>query len=224
MGTYQPLEHLFRDRDDAGARLAVRLAAWRGQDPVVLGIPRGGVPVAARVASALGADLDVIVARKIGAPGQPELAIGAIAADGSCYLNEPLIKNLGVSETYLEVATEQQSREAKRRETWLRSARRPIPLHDRVVILVDDGLATGATMRAAIMAVRRQRPRRLVVAVPVGAAGTCQALRSEADEVVAVDEPADLVAVGYYYHRFEPVGDDEVKELLDNHRPAGAVW
>lgn len=208
----------FRDRIDAGQRLARRLDAYRGADALVLGIPRGGVPVAAEVARLLDAGLDVVVARKLGAPGFPELAMGAVTANGGRFLNDSVISELGVSPEYLGRAIEEQTVEARRREERFRGGRPPPRIAGRTVIVVDDGLATGATMRASVRSVRAGGPARLVVAVPVGAPQSCAALRAEADEVVCAYQPEEFWAVGYYYQHFEPVGDDEVNAIL------GEAW
>ncbi len=205
---------LYRDRTDAGQALARHLAAHRGTHPVVLGIPRGGVPVAAAVADALEGELDVIVARKVGAPIQPELALGAVTADGSSVFNDDIVSALGIDgETLARLAAVQRT-DAKRREERFRSGRPPLVLASRTVILVDDGLATGATMRAAVRAARAGKPGRLIVAVPVGAADACDTLAREADEVVCPARPEPFGAVGAYYERFTQVEDDAVTRLL----------
>lgn len=201
---------LFRDRMDAGRQLAERLAAYRGKEALVLGIPRGGVVVAAEVARGLESELDVLVARKIGAPGIPELAIGAVTAEGGRYLNEAVLDELHVSAAYLDAATTVAMEEARRREAALRSLRPAPRMEGRVLIVVDDGLATGATMRAAVQALRKKRPARIVVAVPVGARETVAVVKGEADEVVCLVSPESLAAISPFYHRFEPVEDDEV--------------
>lgn len=211
---------LFRDRVDAGVQLAAALERYRGQDVLVLGIPRGGVVVAAEVARRLGAALDVIVARKLGAPISRELAIGAVTADGERYLNEDILRELRVTERYLQSVTEEEQAEAQRREERFRAGRPPARVAGRTVILIDDGLATGATMRAAVRSVRRQGPARLVVAVPVGARETCEELRAEADEVVCLYQPEPFWAVGAHYQHFEPVDDATVQELLRSFAPA----
>jgi len=163
-----------------------------------------------------------VVARKLGSPISPELAIGAVTASGERFLNEPLIRELDVSEAYLNDVTVARQREARRREAWLRGNRPPPRIAARSVIVVDDGLATGATMRTAVRAVRKQSPARLVVAVPVGAREACAALRAEADEVMCLYAPASFSAVGSYYLRFEQTSDDEVRRLLQEFAPAAS--
>jgi putative phosphoribosyl transferase len=216
----------YHDRIHAGRVLAERLDAYKGKSVLVLGIPRGGVPVAAEVARRLGADLDVVVARKLGAPGQPELAIGAVTANGGEFLNEDILRAVGASPGYLETARKEQMAEARRREARFRGDRPVERVQDRVVILVDDGLATGATMRAAIRSVRKHRPARLIVAVPVGSEEAYAALQEEADEVVCASVPQRFVAVGYFYQSFEPTEDAEVESILrefSNRRGASAA-
>jgi predicted phosphoribosyltransferase len=219
---FEPGQPLFRDRIEAGRVLAGRLAQYRGQRPVVLGIPRGGVVVAAEIARRLEGSLDIVVARKLGAPGSPELALGAVTADGGRFLNDDIIRMLGVSQEYLESVTAIQMAEAKRREEWLRNLRPPVPLSGRVAILVDDGLATGATMRAAVRSVRRHRPAKLIVAAPVGSRDACATLREEADEVVCPYQPEPFGAVGFFYEHFDPVEDKEVQALLDEAHAASS--
>jgi len=208
----------FADRQDAGAALADRLAHYRGSDTLVLGLPRGGVAVAAEVARVLDADLDVVVARKLGSPLSSELAIGAVTADGARVLDDRLIRALGVSDRYLEAVSSRESAEARRREHLFRGTRPAPRIVSRTVLVVDDGLATGATMRAALRAVRQQRPARLVAAVPVGPPDTCQALGAEADEVICLETPEDFAAVGNYYRDFHQLNDDEVVGLLTTRR------
>jgi predicted phosphoribosyltransferase len=205
---------LFKDRADAGARLAEALSAYRDQQVLVLGIPRGGVPVAAEVARRLAADLDVVVARKLGSPTSPELAIGAITANGGRFLNRDIIEKLGVSEAYLDQVTAEQRADAHRREARFRGPYARREIQGRTVIVVDDGLATGATMRAAVRSVRHRQPARLVVAVPVGSPQACAALREEADAVVCLHQPEPFWAVGFYYRNFAPTEDDEVERIL----------
>lgn len=206
---------LFRDRTEAGRALADQLSAHRGTDVLVLGIPRGGVVVGAEIARRLEAQLDIVVARKLGAPGSPELAVGAVTADGGRFLNDEIILMLGVAESYLDQITAAQMAEAQRREERLRNQRPAAPITGRVVILVDDGVATGATTRAAVRSVRKQNPARLIVAAPVGARDACAMLRREADEMVCPYEPEPFGAVGFFYLHFEPVEDAQVRQLLD---------
>ncbi len=211
----QLAEALFRDREDAGRALAKRLEHLRGAHALVLGLPRGGVPVAAQVARALDADLDVVVSRKLGSPVSAELAIGAVTANGGRFLNEDVIRALNVSDVYLAAVTATQQAEARRREAQFRGSRPAPVIAGRTVVLVDDGLATGATMRAAVRSVRQQQPKRLVVAVPVGSPEACGALRAEADEVVCLYEPEYFGAVGYYYEDFTQTEDSDVQMLLE---------
>lgn len=211
----EPGEPLFRDRIDAARVVAERLARYKGQGPVVLGIPRGGVVVAAEIARRLEGSLDIVVARKLGAPGSPELAVGAVTADGGRFLNEDIIRMLGVSQEYLASVTAVQMAEAKRREEWLRNLRPAVPLAGKVVIIVDDGLATGATMQAAVRSVRKHNPAKLIVAAPVGSRDACAGLSREADEVVCPYQPEPFGAVGFFYQHFDPVDDKEVQALLD---------
>lgn len=212
----------YRDRIEAGAVLAKSLLGYRGSDTLVLGIPRGGVVVAAEIARLLEAELDVVVARKLGAPGQPELGIGAVTADGGRFLNEEMLQALHISTPYLDAITTVEMAEARHRATWLRSLRPAAPIAGRTVIVVDDGLATGATMLAAARALRQQGPARLIVAVPVGTRDACDALRSEVDEVVCPLQPEPFGAVGLYYEHFEQVEDEQVRELLEATRSATA--
>jgi putative phosphoribosyl transferase len=205
---------LYRDRIDAGARLAKELESYRGERPVVLGIPRGGVPVAAEVARQLGGELDVMVARKLGAPGHEELAIGAVTADGARYLNPEIMQALAVDDRYLAEITARQTAEAAKREARFRGPHGPIDLGGRTVILVDDGLATGATMRAAARAVRARSPARLIIAVPVGSREAVAALEEDADRVVCPEQPEPFIAIGLHYADFGQVDDAEVLDLL----------
>ena len=208
----------FRDRLDAGERLAERLEGYRAASPLVLAIPRGGVPVGAEVARHLGAELDVVVARKLGAPSHPELAIGAVTADGARFLNQDLLRLIPVDQAYLAQVTREQGEEARRRETRFRQDRPPLEVAGRTVLLVDDGLATGATMRAAARAVRKRAPARLVVAVPVGSRDACAALHEDADEVVCLVQPEPFYAVGMHYREFPQVEDAEVVRILERHQ------
>jgi len=188
----------------------------------VLGIPRGGLPVAREVARALSAPLDVIVARKLGAPGQPELGIGAVV-DGDqprAIFNQDIIEHLGVSDQYIEAEIARQLKEVNRRETAYRGGRPQTPLAGKTVILIDDGIATGSSVRAALRGVRRHKPRRLILAVPVAPAETIETLRSEADEIVCLETPDDFFAVGQFYRDFHQVSDDEVKSILETQQTA----
>lgn len=201
----------FADRHAAGDWLADALSHYRGADVLVLGLPRGGVPVAARIAEELDGELDVIVARKLPSPISQELALGAITADGECYLNEGLVSEMGVSGTFLSAVTQVQREEARNQERQFRGTRPTPRIAGRIVILVDDGLATGATMHAAVQSVRKQRPAHLIVAVPVGSREACASLASEADEVVCPWQPHPFGAVGLYYEHFGHTSDAEVR-------------
>jgi putative phosphoribosyl transferase len=213
----------FVDRCDAGRYLATFLERYRGKGTVVLGIPRGGVPVAGEVARQLDADLDIVVARKVGEPFQPELALGAVTANGGQYLNEDLIVEVAVSRQELNAAIAREQEVARQSEAHFRSGRPPVAIAGRTVIIVDDGLATGATMRAAARSVRRHGAARLVVAVPVGARETCLALAADADAVVCPWQPEPFYAVGLWYQRFAPTNDAEVLRILDAFQPVQTV-
>jgi putative phosphoribosyl transferase len=204
----------FADRVDAGRCLAAALEPFRTRNPVVLALPRGGVPIGYHVARALGAPLDVIVVRKLGAPGHEELAVGAIAR-GAAYIDWPIVRQLGVSQAYLEQVTAAEERELERRERAYRQGRAALPIEGRTVILVDDGLATGATLRAALSAVRSEHPARIVVAVPVGAPESVARFREMADDVVCLEMPPDFRAVSLSYDDFSPTSDAEVVECLE---------
>ncbi len=204
---------LFRDRAHAGKLLAAQLASFADRaDVVVLGLPRGGVPVAFEVARALRAPLDVIVARKLGLPGQPEFAMGAIAGD-VVILNQDVVEALDLDAGDIAAIARRESSELARRARAY-TVRSPQELQGRSVIVVDDGLATGNTMRAAVAAIRKLQPARIVVAVPVAAASTCDRLRTEADDVVCLRTPAPFRSVGQWYLDFRQVSDDEVRALL----------
>lgn len=205
----------FSDRSDAGRQLASLLTAYANRgDVIVLALPRGGVPVAYEVASALHAPLDVFLVRKLGVPGHSELAMGAIASGGVRVLSDDIIGPLGIPQAAIEEVTERERVELDRRDRMYRNGRPPADLEGRTVILVDDGLATGATMEAAILAARQAKPARVVVAAPVGAPDTCQRLAAAADEVVCVATPEPFQAVGLWYERFDQTSDEEVIELL----------
>ncbi len=206
---------LFADRADAGRQLAAGLAEYaRQESTVVLALPRGGVPVGVEVATSLDAPLDVYVVRKLGVPGREELAMGALAGDGTCVVDEELVESLGVAPQELDAAVARESAEIARRERAYRNARPAPELAGKTVIVVDDGLATGATMRAAAIALRRHKPAKLVVAVPVAAPRTCASLAQEVDRVVCAFTPEPFHAVGLYYENFDQIGDDEVRQLL----------
>jgi predicted phosphoribosyltransferase len=205
----------FRDRTEAGRQLAERLRHYAGQDDVVvLALPRGGVPVAYEVAKALGAPLGVFVVRKLGVPGHEELAMGAIASGGVIVLDEGVVRSLGIDDAQLERAVSRELRELQRREAAYGDGDRARDLTGRTVILVDDGLATGSTMRAAAVAVRKQNPARIVVAVPVASEHTCDQFRDVVDEIICELTPQPLHAVGLWYEDFSQTSDDEVRDLL----------
>jgi predicted phosphoribosyltransferase len=205
----------FSDRAQAGRLLARRLESYaRRHDVVVLGLPRGGVPVAYEAARALDAPLDVFVVRKLGVPQQEELAMGAIASGGVRVLNREVVESLGIPDSVIEDVAQVQQQELQRREGLYRGNRPLLPVEGRVVILIDDGLATGSTMRAAVHALRDMHPARIVVAVPTGAASTCRDLQREADEVVCLMTPEPFYAVGLWYENFEQTTDQEVRDLL----------
>ena len=210
----------FVDRYEAGRRLAEKLEKYAGRpDVIVLGLPRGGVPVAYEIARHLRVPLDVFIVRKIGVPGFEELAIGAIASGGVRVLNDEVARVLPNAQEIIDEATARERIEIERREKLYRDDRPPLDLHDRTVILVDDGLATGATMRAAVGALRKQDVAHIVVAVPVGAPETCREIETEVDETICVISPTYFEAVGQFYDDFAQTSDDEVRELLANAQP-----
>lgn len=206
----------FRDRSEAGQALARLLTHYADRPDVqVLALPRGGVPVGFEVARALHAPLDVLLVRKLGLPGQEELAMGAVATGGRIVLNEEVLYQVNLPREVIDQAIDRELRELKQREKRYRGER-PVPdVLDQVVILVDDGLATGSSMRAAAEALRLQQPQRIVVAVPVAPVSTCEALRAEVDEVVCVATPEPFYAVGMWYDDFAQVTDEEVRDLLE---------
>jgi putative phosphoribosyl transferase len=207
---------LFQDRAHAGRVLAARLAAYAGRpDVLVLALPRGGVPVAYEVARALHAPLDVFIVRKLGVPGREELAMGAIATGGVRVLNDEVVEALDIPEDVIDATAEAERRELVRRERLYRGDRPPPDVRGRVVILIDDGLATGSTMRAAVAALRRLGPARIIVAVPVASADTCEDLSAEVDDVVCSRTPEPFHAVGLWYDDFTQTTDEEVHELLE---------
>ena len=211
----------FEDREDAGRRLAERLVRYRDERPVVFALPRGGVPVGYEISRSLRAPLDVFVARKLGAPGQPEFGIGAVAPGGVRVLNGNVVERLGIPADYLEAVTRKETAEVERRLRHFRGGRPEPEVRGRIVILVDDGLATGVTARAAVEALRRLGPRRLILAAPVCAAQTVELLGPEVDELVCLAAPADLGAIGFWYRNFEQTSDEEVIELLERARREG---
>jgi putative phosphoribosyl transferase len=206
---------LFRDRTEAGQTLARHLTAYAGRpDVLVLALPRGGVPVAYEVARALDAPLDVFLVRKLGVPGREELAMGAIATGGVRVLNEDVVRALGIPEQLIDTVAAEEQVELERGERDYRGDRAAPDVRGRTVILVDDGLATGSTMRAAVAALRQQQPVRIVVAAPVGAAETCAEFKEEADESICARTPEPFYAVGLWYGDFSQTTDEEVRDLL----------
>ena len=206
---------IFRDRTDAGKILAGHLGQYADRrDVVVLALPRGGVPVAFEVAEKLNAPLDVIIVQKLGTPGQEELAMGAIASGNVKILNHYVIEQLGISQAQIASAVAHEQKELQRRERFYRGDRPPIDVSGRIVILIDDGLATGSSMRAAAAAIRQRQPSQLVLAVPVASESTCAELKEEVDEVVCAVTPMAFYAVGQWYQEFSQTTDQEVRELL----------
>ena len=206
----------FADRREAGRQLAAQLTAYKGLDNVVvLALPRGGVPVAYEIAQALDTPLDIFVVRKIGMPGHPEFAVGAIASGGIRVVNEQARQSYGLRDADVDAVVERELAELERREREYRQGRPLTDLRDRIVILVDDGLATGSTMRAAVEAVRLLKPLRVVVAVPVGAPGTCEEFKGIADDTVCAWTPEPFSAVGLWYRDFSQTSDGEVRALLE---------
>jgi predicted phosphoribosyltransferase len=226
-GVHYSVAHGFRfpSRREAGKALARRLLGYTERPDVhVLALPRGGVPVAYEVADALRVPLDVFTVRKLGVPGQPELAMGAVASGGVALIDARLIQALGIGDEDISAVVEREIAELHRREAAYRSDRAPLDVRGKTVVLVDDGVATGASMRAAIESLRAYAPRAVIVAVPVGAADTCQQLRRVADDVVCDLLPDDLVAVGAHYEDFRQISDDEVRELLAEEDRRMAHW
>ena len=221
------MERLYQDRFEAGQRLATKLMAYADrQDVLVLGLPRGGVPVAYEVAKALRAPLDVFIVRKLGVPGREELAMGAIATGGIRVINESVVRMLHIPEYIIDGVTAKEQQELERREHLYRDDRPPPDVHDCTVILIDDGLATGSTMRAAIAALRLQLPARIVVAVPVSAPSTCEELGREVDEIVCAQTPEPFYGVGLWYDDFSQTTDEEVHDLLaqaEQEKPVAAL-
>jgi len=213
----------YRDRATAGRLLAQRLADYRGRtDVIVLALPRGGVPVAAEVARELGAPLDVFLVRKLGVPAHPELAMGAIAEGGVRVLSDDVIRELGIPERAIEQVAARELIELERRERQYRGARETPDVRNRIVIIIDDGLATGATMEAAVLALRERHPARVIAAAPVGAPESTARLRNVADDVICLQTPDPFSAVGLWYEDFSQTSDEEVRQLLDELTPEGS--
>jgi len=210
---------LFRNREDAGKKLAAALAQYGGTDVVVLGIPRGGVVVANEVAKALGAPLDVVVTRKIGAPGEPEYALGAVTQDGEVIMDRQAAESLGASAAYLDDEVRKKREEVKKRLERLRPDVPSPELEGKVVIIVDDGIATGSSVGAAVISVKKRKPKEIVVAVPVAPAETKENLAREGVKVVCLETPGLFLAIGEFYGSFDQVEDREVKRILDDNSP-----
>src|SRR5947208_12664290 len=214
------MEGVFQNRAEAGRQLAEKLDKYAGrEDVIVLGLPRGGVPVAYEVAKRLHAPLDVFIVRKLGVPGFEELAAGAIASGGVRVLNQDVVRAIPHAEEAIEAVTARETAELERREQIYREGRPPPALRGRIVILVDDGLATGATMRAAVKALRQRGVAKIVVAVPVGPPDTCRELEQEADETICLSTPQYFQAVGQYYEDISQTSDEDVRELLSQATP-----
>jgi predicted phosphoribosyltransferase len=212
---------VFRDRTEAGRQLAQQLAGYANRpDVLVLALPRGGVPVAFEVAKALHAPLDVFLVRKLGVPGHEELAMGAVATGGVRVLNEPVVRALRIPQYVIDAVAAWEEQELARRERLYRGDRPPPDVRGRTVVLVDDGLATGSTMQAAVKALRQQQPAKIVVAVPTASPEACDALKLETDEVICAVTPQPFYAVGLWYEDFSQTTDEEVRELLARSAPA----
>jgi putative phosphoribosyl transferase len=214
MARHADLSEPYRDRRHAGVELARHLADVKGQDVVVLALPRGGVPVAFEVARALDAPLDVFVVRKLGLPGHPEFAMGAIASGGVRVLNDEVVRLYRIPAQVVDAIAQDEQTELDRRERAYRRQRPPLDVRGRTVVLIDDGLATGSTMKAAVEAVRALSPARIIVAVPVGSPDTCREFAAIADEIVCARAPEHFAAVGQWYDDFRQATDEEVRELL----------
>jgi predicted phosphoribosyltransferase len=206
----------FRDRNEAGQALAGELKHLAGQrDVVVLALPRGGVPIGFEIAHALQAPLDVFLVRKLGVPAYEELAMGAIASGGTVVLNESVVEQLRITADQIEEVRRREALELARREQAFRNGGTPLPVSGRVCIIVDDGLATGSTMRAAVLGLRKQHPKRIIVAVPVASAETCREFETLADEVICLYTPEPFIAVGRWYHDFSQLTDEQVRDYLE---------
>lgn len=206
----------FKNRQTAGQELADKLESYTEKDVVVLGLARGGLPVAYEVAQKLNAPLDVILVQKLGVPGQEELALGAIASGGIRILNNQLVRSMDIDSEEIDKIEKREKKELERREKAYRDGEEKISLQDKIVILVDDGLATGASMHAAVAAVKDQQPRKTIVAVPVSAADTCTEFKGQVDDVICLTTPANFGGVGAWYQDFPQVNDDQVRQLLNS--------
>lgn len=208
---------MFRNRTEAGRKLASKLSAYSGQtDVLVLALPRGGVPIGCEIARALHAPVDVFVVRKLGVPWNPELAMGAVATGGVRVLEQETVRSLGIPSEEITRVAAREELELERRERAYRGGRTPLPVAGKKVILVDDGVATGSTLRAGVAALRKLQPARIVIAVPVGPSATCAILRKLADEVVCTIEAEDFFAIGEWYEDFAQLSDADVQKLLEN--------
>ena len=206
---------IFRDRTEAGQVLASKLTKYVNQvNTVILALPRGGVPVAYEIGKELGLPVDIFVVRKLGVPGHEELAMGAIASGGVRHINRDVVDQLRIDSETIDVASRREQKEIERRERLYRGQRPPVDVRNKTVILVDDGLATGSTMRAAIAALRQHRPARIVVAVPAAAPQTCSEIADEVDEIICAATPEPFYAVGQWYQEFSQTTDEEVRDLL----------
>ncbi|MEW6737735.1 MAG: phosphoribosyltransferase [Acidobacteriota bacterium] len=207
---------LFNDRSDAGKRLATRLMSYANDpDVIILALPRGGVPVAYEIAEALNAPLDVFLVRKLGVPGHRELAMGAIASGGVCVINDDVVNYLNIPDEVIDRVSQEETQELYRREFLYRHGRAMPELPGRTIILVDDGLATGSSMRVAVKALKLAKPSRIVVAVPVAAPTTCNDFKDEVDEIICLETPESLQAIGLWYKDFSQTTDTQVQELLE---------
>jgi putative phosphoribosyl transferase len=204
----------FQNRSQAGQLLAGELVDLRNKKPVVLGIPRGGIVVAKTLAQEIGADLDIVISRKLGAPGQSELAIGALAENGEVFLNRHVLEELFVPGAYLEQEKEHQMAEIKRRSELIRAILPKVTLAGRMVVVTDDGVATGATMQAAVWAIRQENPQKLIAAIPVASEEAVSKLGEDVDELICLRMPPNFMAVGQFYIRFEQTTDEEIMEIL----------
>lgn len=212
----------FRDRREAGQMVSRELLELRGRKAVVLGIPRGGIVVAREIAQALEADLDIVLARKLRSPGYEELAMGSVAEGGQIFLNEEVAQELGATQDYIEQEKERQLAEISRRAEMIRKVRPKVPLGGRTVVVTDDGVATGATLQAALWAVRQEKPEKLIAAMPVGSEETVRRLAGDVDLMLCLRAPPFFVAVGQFYARFDPTEDEDVLKILKEANPRKA--